>query len=356
MMASVADTNETLTSGQRFGRLLDTLSIPIEARGHQVARVLVPFSPPTARALWGNPSSYNRKYFLACLRDAVSLTGSRVFHREAFFAHLLDAIQPRVVFTIGGPTALRVMCQRRAIPCVEIAHGGGDVEQLISEGKTPPSHIVTFDPQRCSQIKSSGTAVVLECEPFWDQATSCPCDGDWSTMPNFVEPPPASDSLPNVLFTTSWFGAVPRAVWDAINTSQETARWFIRMHPVLNGPGPLTFVLRKVLEFHVSRFSNAEVKLSSTCPLPRLLKNVSHHITFSSATCYEAARFGIPSLALSPQDRKGAFHDLRKEGFVSYSTDFPTILEWISASRKLEPRLRKDFGKPLSAHFDLLGL
>jgi hypothetical protein len=128
------------------------------------------------------------------------------------------------------------------------------------------------------------------------------------------------------------------------------------MHPVLNGPGPFAYLFRFVLRARTARFTNAEIELSSKCPLPLLLKNTTHHVTFASSSCYEAARYGIPSLVLYPKGSGLLFADLHREGYVFFGTDSFTVEGWILSSKKTPARLRNKFGKPLDSHLELLGL
>ena len=75
--------------------------------------------------------------------------------------------------------------------------------------------------------------------------------------------------------------------------------WFIRLHPVTLIKSNLNLI--QILESEFNKCKNrVEWELTSILPLPVILKNTNIHISTISATCLEAAQYGIKTGMLAP--------------------------------------------------------
>ena len=95
----------------------------------------------------------------------------------------------------------------------------------------------------------------------------------------------------------------------------------------------------------VQKHDNCDWKESTELPLPSLLLHCTGHITMNSMLSYEAAYFGVPSLALCPSILLGghfelSLNDLVDAGYLTKQAfDEQAVAEWIDQVEKKPPML-----------------
>lgn len=117
--------------------------------------------------------------------------------------------------------------------------------------------------------------------------------------------------------------------------------WLIRLHP-LQLKGRFYNRHRKFIAQLCNQFKNTEFVVSSSAPLPLLLKLVNGHLTMCSGAAGEAALLKIPSLMLCPSLREGgelfgSFVHPSIGNFISFGEPiYSNIYNWINSLDKPE--------------------
>jgi len=139
-------------------------------------------------------------------------------------------------------------------------------------------------------------------------------------------------------------GLIPEAVLQTIAETSDSIDWLIRLHPVQK-TGPLFRKHRAFLDRVSAANPNVDWEWASSTPLPIVLSKVTHHVSMSSMTAYEAAAVGVPSLLLCPTLAGGGlneemFLDLVERGVAQKrSCERPEIIEWVDNQSSIKRQL-----------------
>lgn len=375
------DKSETVVGGQKFDRYLDPLGAIAKSKGFSTISIAWPGSFYHGKRTWAETINVTWPYWGAWVRDVLSRESGSERHRISFFMAALQAIDPSVIFTIGGTSPLRLASSSLGIPCVEVLHARGydrSPETWFSPRELP-SHALAFDEvSRDLLVKHCGQecAVILTRDYWisnWHNPSQAKPKASRITFPEFKFAPPRTEVPYRILISLQWGyagdsagdigkarseifenGLFPMGLFEAISSLGANAFWHFRLHPVqLNSGRKLYRNQRKYLDQLVRQHQNVEIFNSSRAPLPALLSECTHNITASSSSCYEAAEFGIPtlttcSLLLSGEPLQDYFHDLASEGYLTkVEPDYSDIANWVRETTPLAPRRKGNLGRPI---------
>ena len=376
-----ANKSETVVGGQKFDRYLDTLGSLAKSEGFSIKSIAWPGNFYHGKKTWVETLNITWPSLVAFVRDALSREPGSERHRISFFVATLEAINPRVIFTIGGTSPLRLAASSLEIPCVEVLHARGyhTSPEAWFAPRELPSHALAFDEiSRDLLVKHCGQKCeVILTKDYWITAwrnqSQLRAKASPNTLPEFEFAPNRADVPYRILVSLQWGyggdstryvgeargkifenGLFPMNLVEAIRALGESAFWHFRLHPVqLNSGRRLYRNQRKYLDQLFRGHQNVDILNPSRAPLPTLLSECTHNITTSSSLCYEAAEFGIPTLTTSPlllsgeplQDR---FRDLASEGYLTkVEPDYPDIANWVIETIPMAPRHKSDLGRSI---------
>jgi hypothetical protein len=104
--------------------------------------------------------------------------------------------------------------------------------------------------------------------------------------------------------------------------------WLVRLHPHDCSDPTVGNSLRTKLD--AAGVKNFEIEISSSEPLPKLLRHVQRHVTPYSSSAVEATAFGVPTVFIHPLGRKNFEHILSVRGMV-YAEDPEDIVKELEA-------------------------
>jgi hypothetical protein len=355
-------------NGKKFDRVLDPIRIEIMALGFSAINISRPYSRIVNSDGFFPTLNINRSQSLASLRDRLTSQRNRPCHSVDAFVEVLERVSPKAVFCIGAPPSLCEACHILDIPIVEVLHGEGYVtvfKNWASRSRFQlPSHILSFDSLSTSTFRDfrSGLFEVIQVQKLWGrELISSLSQNQQNREHNPLYRTSNSDQVGKVvLFSLQWGyagdhglnteflgmlpnGLIPESVLEAMSLSGIEVKWLFRLHPVQMSQKYRK--TRKQLESLLKTYSNAEWEEASAEPLPSLFSRVSHHITMSSMSVYQASENGIPSLMLCPtlgegQSRASSFADLRTGELVTIrEMTSIEILEWVKSKSRVMPPL-----------------
>jgi hypothetical protein len=124
-------------------------------------------------------------------------------------------------------------------------------------------------------------------------------------------------------------GILPGHIIDAIHRSPANWTWLIRVHPFQK------LSEKEILILIGKCNAKIEIKYSTKLPLYLLLKNVTHHITLWSSTCFEANSFGIPTIISHTFGAK-LYEKFFESNVFFYSVNPDDMIELIKSDKKNE--------------------
>lgn len=346
--------------GLPFGRLLGPAAIYAETNGFKYVFLSRPYSLLTGNAAWAKPLSMNRVFFVHHVLikiGAKNLARKYIHNRTIKF---LSKARPKVIFTIGATDWLCSASNFLTIPVVETLHGTGYINIPWGWGNLEtaslPTHIISYDDRSkstFSKLEDKGVSI-LRLKDSWPGFVS----SETQNLLGEVINTPAAEKI--VLVTLQWGysgeskatkhlngilsnGLIPDLLIDIASESDESTLWKFRLHPVQLRGGRYK-EHREIIKNLCERKDNFEWNIASHAPLPEVMKKVTHHITMSSMSVYQAADLGIPSLVLCPSLLQGGhdqdlFNDLVEEGFVQKTgLNSSYVKNWLQTQgRNLEP-------------------
>jgi hypothetical protein len=124
---------------------------------------------------------------------------------------------------------------------------------------------------------------------------------------------------------------LPKFVLKAMRASSVAWRWLIRLHPYHCNSEEKDRLSTIIQEYGIY---NYEIDFPNDSHLYELLRICDHHITFSSSTCYEALKFGVPTTFIDPSSFHAFGEDINNNIFM-----FADTSEALIASIKQEDYL-----------------
>lgn len=349
-----------------YSPLMDSLGDELKARGYCCQSVSLPWSKLTGSLAHNHPIAFNRRYFWALLQNKfLKQPGQRPL--VSLYEKILTLARPKLVITIGCENALCEAAHRLKVFHVELLHGIGYAKIRWGwDAKDPlhlPQGILSLDAvstQAFSALQAKGVEVKEIPHPFLrrfqsDNVHSLP--NEW--LPNETK---HKSYKKEILISLQWgyfgdhgesdfySGVLKNGLFydeleNLIQKTEHEVFWRFRFHPVqLRQPAKYQ-KLFDFMDHFVQKHGNCDWRESSHLPLPSLLRHCSGHITMNSMTSYEAAYFGLPTLALCPTVRAGGhfesfFNDLVETGYLTKQVfDEQAVAEWIDQVEKKPPKL-----------------
>jgi len=362
-----ADRSVTLR-GEAYAPLADSVREDLENRGYACATIAHPWSVKTGSRAWGRPVSVNKSYFRSRCADLLLKaiycnTGQS--KTITWYLNILEEARPQVVIAIGSPANLVVACRQLGIKSVELLHGVG-MTNVAAWGwhqrvrDEIPDVVLSLDDVSSRTFKHipNGNAEIIQIpHPFLKRFVQ-PCyqrrlPEEW-----------CHDRIPKkrkrrILVCLQWGyngesseftgilpnGLYPEQLTEAIIATSASTEWCFRFHPVQMALKRYR-KQRQMICSLANRFDTVSWELWSNLPLPALLPSVDGCISMASASCYEAAMFGVPSLLMCPSLRSNGayrtmFEDIVSDGYAQKISPTATyLIKWAETEAPpLVPRL-----------------
>ena len=353
-------------NGRAYSPLLDSVREDFESRGLLCISVAHFGSSLTGKKGYGEPVSFNRAYILYIFkRKVVNLLGMTARFRNDPFMYILEKTGAQLVITIGSPAELASATKAKGVFHVELLHGIGYSFLPWGWGKLSsvylPQGILSLDKistKSFTPLEAKGVEIHTIPNPFLKRFTSDKLysqPAEWhinlksfkdytrhiliSLTWGYAGDHGAHTQFANILSNGLFFDEIGDLVTEEINIF-----WHFRFHPV-----QLRLKrYQKLLDFmddFVLVHPNSEWKEASRIPFPSIAMHCDGNISMSSASCYDAAAMGVPSLILCPNIQKGGIHqhwyiDLENEGYVTKAEVNKEMLRnWVLQTHKVKPRL-----------------
>lgn len=342
--------------GKAYSPLIDSLKDEIEAKGLKSSTIAHPWSRLIKNKAYGSPIAINGSLLASKVIKKLSIiidfdTDILIYER------ILKKANPKVIITIGSPSALCIAARKLGIFHAEILHGIGytSIEWGWDKLDTKylPQCILSLDSvstKTFSHLEKKGIIIKEISHPFLRRfkglGQSIP--DEWSMKSNFQSQSYNKEILvslqwgyaPNIDEMEIFKGTLANGLFyeelqKVIEYTEHEVFWRFRLHPV-QYTQPDKY--RKILDFmdnFVKKHNNCDWRESTFIPLPSVLRHCSGHITMSSMCSYEAAYLGIPTLALGPSLQKGKiqedlFKDLvNKDYLIKEKPSFNYIYQWV---------------------------
>ncbi len=247
--------------------------------------------------------------------------------------------------TVG--MALSIACRGLGIPAIDVQHGSqgeyhvgyGNWKNIPQSGYSMmPTKFWCWSPEDAKSINKWASKIDSQIafdggNPFlemWFDSNN-KIVSDYDKKIKLIK---SRQKSKYILFTLQHLAEFPPDwVWKAINQSHKNWVWWIRVHPV--AISRLDEINRSIKQKcpHI----NYEIKLSSSLPLPALLRNADLHVTMFSSAVLEAANFSVPSIILSENG-----HDIYKPLIRSKAALFASSPDLLLQS------IMKSFSKSLN--------
>lgn len=363
-------------NGKAFSPLIDSIHDELTRSGWICAQFAHPFSYLIGDKAWGEPTSMNRKMLrnrsLIYIYRLMEKTGIKLESKlvkwllsleEELYEELFNRAECQAVISIGSPATMCKVANRKNIILVELLHGigytsipwGWDQRDPMSL----PKGIFSLDnisTQTFSTLKDKGVDIIQIPHPWYKRFIDPELEKlldlqeEWRARIEWL----IQDKRKKVLLSLQWGydnefeqfrgilsnGVIHETLLQAIESTQNTVIWLIRLHPVQIRKFRYNHH-RKFIRDLCKRFSNCEWQFTSSLPLPILLRQCDSHVTMSSMTAYDAAFFGVPSLLLCPTLKEGGFYsgmfqDLKAMRYATLgSLNVHDIVGWIESTGRI---------------------
>jgi len=292
--------------------------------------------------------SYLFYVFRKVLLDLFRCNGERQL--VLFYDSLIRKTRAKVLMGIMLPQAACIASRINEIYSVELAHGFGikqsfmhtvfDWDLRSMEGL--PHYMVVYDKTTYSTIQKHEHIKPLRVEHLYLSEQKHYCDRQKSN--NFTK-----DKKKRILVALQWGfegdtldvypelvkDYIPQKLSEFIRDTRTEYNWCFKLHPIMQQRKKLKNCVMKrlislgLIESSDDKFSNLELNM--------VFKEVDGLITMHSMFAYEAAYFGVKTLALSPalsqgQEYSGFYKDLVSVGFLEKSPPESNLIKkWINS-------------------------
>lgn len=345
-----------------YSSLLDSTREELEARGLSCISIAHPWSRLTGRRGFGSPVSMNRSYFISLVFEKIyKLFG--LGSSSSLYERIFNKTQPKVVITIGCTDDLCEAARKLNIFHVELLHGLGYTFVPWGwdrkENRHLPQAIASLDASAInafSVLAQKGVIIKQISHPFLKRflgkgVNVLPAEWaltgeknkkeilvtlQWGHASDIEGRDPDRVELSNGLFYTE--------LEEVVRLTRNSVFWRFRLHPVQYRQREKYKSLFDFMNGFVFANENSEWVESTYKPLHSLLLRCDGHVTMNSKSSYEAACFGVKTIALSPLLRGGGlyesyFEDLVEEGYLDkVEINVNTVLAWALNVNKKEPR------------------
>lgn len=369
------DANRGLVLNKKaYSPLIDSLKDEIEVKGFESLTIAHPWSKVIGDKAYGSPIAINGTFLLAKLLKKL-ITYSKLKPDVAFYEMLLKKANPKVIVTIGSPIELCIAARKLNIFHAELLHGIGYTEIEWNWDALPieclPQCILSLDSvstKTFSKLKHKGVTIKEIDHPFLRrfEGRGKEIPSEWRLQPRNNVQKYSKEILvslqwgyaPNIDELELFKGVLPNGLFyeelqEVIKQTKQTVYWRFRLHPVQYTQPEKYKKLLDFMDKFVEENINCEWKESTYTPLPSILPLCSGHITMSSMSSYEAAYFGVPTLALAPSLQKGGGHERLFEDLVAskylikQTVSVDRILNWVKHTERMELAIASNIDEEL---------
>lgn len=345
--AKDVDRGDTV-DGLAVCRVLDPLQKIFEDDGYSCHSIAYPGSKLVAEKTRLNVLSFSRAFLWHQFRKSLNLPlvklrlkprASLTPNYEKVFRKVLQQLQPKLVLVIGADPDLCVAAARLTTPILEVLHGRGYGQVFVGwdhgDSSELPDGVLAYDDL---SLETFGRLLPTLRVPNF----RLPFELAMARQFLHVSPPPFSE-VPNhyrhvILFTASyntkepsWPGGLPTELVELVRENRDMFL-FVRLHPVMR-LGPQYAKAREAIERELRALPNCDSEWATTAPIYAVLQHTTCHVTYQSASSYEAADLGLVTFAVDAGKHipTGGQYDLRKSGYVvdvdSRKAEFSRIIE-----------------------------
>ena len=359
------DVDRSITLGDKaYSALLDSVKDGLEFNGLSCISVAHPWSKLTGRKGYGAPVSMNGSYFFSLIANKIFKAFGLKLNINPYI-RIIEKAKPKAIITVGCNDELCEAARKLDVFHAELLHGIGYAFVPWVWGKKEtrylPQVIISLDAvstKTFSALQQKGIVLKQVAHPFLkrfvesDLPIEWKLDSNknnkkeilvtlqWGHAPDIEGLDPGRVELPNGLFYTE--------LEEVVRKTRELIFWRFRFHPVQYRQKEKYRKLFDFMDDFVRSNSNCEWEESTYKPLPSVLLRCDGHITMTSMASYEAAYFGVQTIALCPTLRgdglhAGYFEDLVESKYLSkIEVDVNRIHMWALGVNKKNPMI-KDF-------------
>lgn len=241
------------------------------------------------------------------------------------YKNLIKKFDPALILTISPTPEFCMAARRMNKTLVEVGHGFGAPDHSAFHAPAAraknkkyhePNYFICFD-TNTYKVRKKG-----------DHGRFCETILTKQLRANRQASPSFSSERQNILVTLSWGydgekdwlsniipdGIMPEELQKII-LNDTTKRWLIRFHPVHTRNKSKWAVLQKYITQKLKTSRNNVLDVSFV-PIEEVLSVSDLHITLLSGASYEAAFFGVPTIALCPTLAEGQREARRFEDLV----------------------------------------
>lgn len=347
--------------GRAYSALLDSTRESLELSGIRCVSVAHPWSQLTGEKGYGAPIAMNRLYFFSLLLKKFS----KIFRFNLTFnpyEGLIKKASPKFIITIGCSDDLCEAARKLDVFHAELLHGIGYTfvpwEWDKKETRHLPQAIISLDEvstKAFSALYRHNIFIKQVAHPFFKKFLG----SEFAILPKEW----ALADIKNkkeILVTMQW-GYAPHIegadsgvlalsnglfyaeLEEVVKQTRESIFWRFRFHPVQYRQKEKYSELFDFMDVFVRNNDNCEWKDSTYKPLPSLLLRCDGHITMSSMVSYEAAYFGVQTIALCPTLRGDGqyadyFEDLVESEYLKkIEVSVKEVYTWAVSVGKKQP-------------------
>ncbi|MEO8068085.1 MAG: hypothetical protein ABI599_10375 [Flavobacteriales bacterium] len=253
-------------------------------------------------------------------------------------SRLLREARPRCVFRVCwyavDSMAVQHVCHTMGIRCVDLQHGVqgkghlayGRWAVLPSTGySSMPDVFWCWDKESADNIASWAGGSPIKAltlgDPWMEEAPA-----------EMMAPVWKDDGRLRVLYTAFLPDVIPRIALEALHATHTTCQWVFRTHPGMPRlPGLMADLLKAE-----GLFDRAVISPASGTPLVLALQGCHLHITQYSSVILEAARQGVPSVAIH-HNAADLFTDTLASGALHMALTLDDLLVHLRSPQRFTP-------------------
>jgi hypothetical protein len=341
--------------GKKSERLVDSTIEDLININLKCISIDNPFSDVNVNESWGQVRTINQHYLIALLLKKLFFRKDSVVN---LYKKLLKKTKVKIVFCINARPELCKACNEEGVLIVEVLHGMGYTfipwGWAEREKSELPNCILALDNislKTFAELTCKGLEIYEIEHPFNKKflieryRNNLP--HSWKTGRYQVK------QKKIILISLAWGyenevenlkgilnnGILYDDFSKIFRMTEDDILWGLRLHQIQLTDEKYKHHINFVRDL-ASKHKNVEWIWFSENPLPMVLESCDGLITMSSMSCYDAASFGVKTLALCPTLRndkyfQSYFNDLELKGYLmkkEFSVN--TVLDWVKNIKK----------------------
>lgn len=299
--------------GKKYSALIDSLCYLFTRNGYRCSTVVLPFSENIDNN-YSKVYAIDKEYVIHSLLGKFYFTRLFGLHNRYIiniWSKIIKRTKAKIVIGIQPDIFVCSAGSLSSVPVYDLQHGCIESSvRFYNNYKCQPYGFLTWDQNSLNILVDNGlntsTSLVLG-HPFIYRFHVKNIDDIF--VAKYVECNVTENDLENILITTqpnldtyynAGFKVLPQELIDLIYETKDSYNYFIRVHPVLK-----EIYIDKIYTIFKGISSSLQIDKATNIPLPALLSSIDLHITYHSAVVKECSQFGINSILLSPEIKKG---------------------------------------------------